>query len=80
MKTKTKAEKEFEVDGEKFKDLFEEGKRRKLVFTNKEGEVVISMVLVWAMFLAMLLWPLFVFALILTVATGGSVKIEKKKV
>ena len=78
MKTKTKTEKEFEIDGEKFKDLFEEGKKRRLVFTNKEGEVVISVILVWAVLLAMIFWPFFVFGSILAIATGGSVKIEKK--
>ena len=75
---KTKTEKEFEVDGEKVKGLFEEGQKRRLMFVNKDGETVISMVLVWAVVLAMLLWPLFVLALVLTVATGGSVKLEKR--
>lgn len=75
---KEKTEKEFEIDGKKIEDLFEESKKRRLMFIDKNGETVASMVLLWAIVLAMLLWPLFVVASVLTVATGGSVKLVKK--
>ncbi len=75
---KTKTEKDFEIDGEKVESLIEEGKKRRLMFINKEGETVASMVFLWAVVLALILWPLFVLALVLTVATGGSVKLVKK--
>ena len=71
-------EKDFEIDGEKVKGLFEEGKKKRLVFANKDGETVMSMVLLWAVILALVLWPLFVFGLALTIMSGGKVRLEKK--
>ncbi len=69
--------KEFELDGKKVQELVGESQKRKLVFVDKKGEVIMSMVLLWAVVLSIVLWPLVVVAVIAVLATGGSVKVEK---
>ena len=69
--------KEFELDGKKVQELVGESQKRRLVFLDKKGEVIMSMVLLWAVVLSIVLWPLVVVAVIAVLATGGSVRIEK---
>lgn len=69
--------KEFELDGKKVQELVGESQKRRLVFLDKKGEVIMSMVLLWAVVLSIVLWPLVVVAVIAVLATGGSVKVEK---
>ena len=74
---KEKNKKEFELDGKKVEELVGESQKRKLVFLDKKGGVIMSMVLLWAIILSIVLWPLVVVAIVLVLATGGSVRIEK---
>ena len=77
-KTKTEKVNDFEINNEKVKELVEEGKKRRLVFLGKDGETIMSLVLLWAIILSIVLWPLVVVAIVLVLATGGSVRVEKK--
>jgi len=76
-KKKTTTEKEFEIDGEKVKDLVEESKKRKLVFLDKKGETIMSMVLLWAIIISVIFWPLVLVGTVVVLASGGSVRIGK---
>lgn len=76
-KKKTNTEKEFEIDGEKVKDLVEESKKRKLVFLDKKGETIMSMVLLWAIIISVIFWPLVLVGAVVVLASGGSVRIRK---
>jgi len=76
-KKKTNTEKEFEIDGEKVKDLVEESKKRKLVFLDKKGETIMSMVLLWAIIISVIFWPLVLVGTVVVLASGGSVRIGK---
>jgi len=76
-KKKTNTEKEFEIDGEKVKDLVEESKKRKLVFLDKKGETIMSMVLLWAIIISVIFWPLVLVGAVVVLASGGSVRIGK---
>jgi len=77
-KKKIKKEKDFEINEEKVKDLVKEGQKRRLVFLDKKGETIMSLVLLWAILLSIILWPLVVVAVVVVLATGGSVKVESK--
>ena len=70
-------EKEFEISQEKIKGLWKESQKRKLVLVNKKGEVILSLALLWAVLLSIIFWPLIVVAVVLVLATEGSVRIEK---
>jgi len=70
-------EKEFEINQEKIKGLWKESQKRKLVLVNKKGEVILSLALLWAVLLSIIFWPLIVVAVVLVLATEGSVRIEK---
>jgi len=74
---KTKTEKEFEIDGQKVQDLVTESKKRKLVFLNKKGETIMSVVLLWAIIISVIFWPLVLVGTVVVLASGGSVRIEK---
>jgi len=76
-KKKINTEKEFEIDGEKVKDLVEESKKRKLVFLDKKGETIMSMVLLWAIIISVIFWPLVLVGTVVVLASGGSVRIGK---
>ena len=74
---KTKTEKDFEIDGQKVQDLVEEGKKRKLVFLDKKGETIMSVVLLWAIIISVIFWPLVLVGAVVVLASGGSVRIGK---
>jgi len=74
---KTKTEKDFEIDGQKVQDLVEESKKRKLVFLDKKGETIMSMVLLWAIIISVIFWPLVLVGAVVVLASGGSVRIGK---
>ena len=74
---KTKTEKDFEIDGQKVQDLVEEGKKRKLVFLAKKGETIMSVVLLWAIIISVIFWPLVLVGAVVVLASGGSVRIGK---
>jgi len=76
-KKKINTEKEFEIDGEKVKDLVEESKKRKLVFLDKKGETIMSMVLLWAIIISVIFWPFVLVGTVVVLASGGSVRIGK---
>lgn len=75
-KTKT-TEKYFEINEEKVKELYAESRKRRLIFLDKNGETIMSLVLLWAVIISVVLWPLVLIAIVAVLATGGSVRIEK---
>jgi len=74
---KTKTEKDFEIDGQKVQDLVSESKKRKLVFLDKKGETIMSVVLLWAIIISVIFWPLVLVGAVVVLASGGSVRIGK---
>lgn len=76
---KKKTDNEFEINGDKVKGMYTDSKSRKVVFVDKNGDVFISMVLNWAVIIAIVLWPLFVAVVMFTIMSGGSIKVERKK-
>lgn len=76
-KKKTNTEKDFEIDGQKVQDLVTESKKRKLVFLDKKGETIMSVVLLWAIIISVIFWPLVLVGAVVVLASGGSVKIGK---
>ncbi len=74
---KTKTEKDFEIDGQKVQDLVSESKKRKLVFLDKKGETIMSVVLLWAIIISVIFWPLVLVGAVVVLVSGGSVRIGK---
>jgi len=76
-KKKIKKEKDFEINEEKVKDLVKEGQKRRLVFLDKKGETIMSVVLLWAIIISVIFWPLVLVGAVVVLVSGGSVRIGK---
>lgn len=76
-KTKTEKVKDFEINNEKVKELYTESRQKRLIFLDKNGETIMSLVLLWALIISVIFWPLVLVGAVVVLASGGSVKIGK---